>query len=39
LEDELAQLAADAGVNDELEKLKERLGNRMPQKDPLPRNG
>jgi len=39
LEDELASLAADAGVNDELEKLKERLGNRLPQKDPVPRNG
>jgi phage shock protein A len=31
LEEELASLAADASVNDELEALKARLGNRMPQ--------
>jgi len=31
LEDELAGLAADATVNDELEALKARLGNRLPQ--------
>jgi len=30
LEDELAGLAADAAVNDELEALKARLGNRLP---------
>jgi phage shock protein A len=30
LEEELAGLAADASVNDELEALKARLGNRMP---------
>ncbi len=32
LEDELATLAADAGMNDELEALKARLGNRMQAK-------
>jgi phage shock protein A len=31
LEEELASLAADASVNDELEALKARLNNRMPQ--------
>ncbi len=32
LEEELAGLAADASMNDELEALKSRLGNRMPPK-------
>jgi phage shock protein A len=32
LDEELATLAADAAVNDELEALKARLGNRMPPK-------
>ena len=32
LEEELASLAADASMNDELEALKARLGNRMPPK-------
>jgi phage shock protein A len=33
LDEELATLAADASVNDELEALKARLGNRLPPKD------
>lgn len=38
LEEELASLAADAGVNDELEALKARLGNRMPNGSPASPN-
>ena len=34
LDEELANLAADASMNDEMEALKARLGNRLPQKDP-----
>jgi phage shock protein A len=34
LDEELATLAADAAVNDELEALKARLANRIPPKDP-----
>ncbi len=33
LEEELATLAADASMNEELEALRARLGNRLPQKD------
>ena len=39
LEDELATLAADASMNEELEALKARLGNRIPQKEPTKSEG
>jgi phage shock protein A len=39
LEEELANLAADASMNEELEALRARLGNRIPQKDPVKSEG